>query len=366
MHRQVPTARRQPLRALGVAAVAGIAATSLLLPAGGSARSQAAPKPTGQPRVSGTPVEGRTLRTSNGTWSGTAPITFRYRWLRCDASGGGANGVNCAPIPGETTRAHILTHADVGHTLRSRVTATNADGTASVNSNPTSVVKAASAGRPTNQSPPTISGTPQEGQTLTAHRGTWSGDQPITYTYQWVRCDQSGGSCANITGATSATYALKSVDVGNTLRVRVTAKNSLGSRASTSAPTSVIAKAGAPAGSAISVNDVSLPNRLIIDRVSYRPSTARPGRRVIARFRVSDSHDHRVSGALVFVVGIPFGVSSTPPEAATGPDGWVTFSMRATRRAGRGGIVYFVRARKAGEPLLAGVSTRRLTFLPGS
>jgi hypothetical protein len=72
-----------------------------------------------------------------------------------------------------------------------------------------------------------------------------------------------------------------------------------------------------------------------------------------------------VSGAMVFVVGIPFGVSTTPPEAVTGPDGWVTFSMRATRRAGRGGIVYFVRARKPGEPLLAGVSTRRLTFLPG-
>jgi hypothetical protein len=39
--------------------------------------------------------------------------------------------------------------------------------------------------------------------------------------------------------------------------------------------------------------------------------------------------------------------------------------MRVTRRAGSKGIVYFVRARKAGEPLLGGVSTRRLTFLPG-
>jgi hypothetical protein len=364
MQRQVRTARRQRFRALGAAAVVSIVAASLLMPAGSSARAQAAPKPTGQPRVSGTPTQGRTLTTSNGSWSGTAPITFRYRWLRCDASGGGPNGINCATIPGETTKAHILTRADVGHTIRSRVIATNQDGTAGANSNPTAVVKA-SAGRPASQSPPTISGTPQEGQTLTAHRGTWGGEQPITYTYQWVRCDSNGGSCSNISGATTATYVLKTVDVSNTLRVRVTAKNSLGARASTSAPTSVVTKAGAPAGAAISVNDVSLPNRLIIDRVSYRPATARPGRRIIARYRVSDSHDHRVSGALVFVVGIPFGVSSTPPEAATGPDGWVTFALRATRRAGRNGIVYFVRARKAGEPLLAGVSTRRLTFLPG-
>ena len=363
MQRQVriPIGRRS--RTLAAGAIAALVGTSLLLPAGGSARSQAAPKPTGQPRISGTNIEGRTLRTSNGTWSGTV-ASFRYRWLRCDASGGGTNGVNCATIPGETTRAHILTHADVGHTLRSRVIASNTDGTTSVVSNPTAVVRA-SAGRPTSQTPPTISGTPQDGQTLTANRGTWSGEQPITYAYQWTRCDQSGGSCANISGATSATYVLKAVDVGNALRVRVTAKNSLGSRTSTSAPTSAVAKAGAPAGAAISVNDVSLPNRLIIDRVSYRPATARPGRRITARYRVSDSHDHRVSGAMVFVVGIPFGVSSTPPEAVTGPDGWVTFSMRATRRAGRGGIVYFVRARKPGDPLLAGVSTRRLTFLPG-
>jgi hypothetical protein len=362
MQRQarIPEGRRFRAPAVTVAAVIG---ASLLLPAGGSARSQAAPKPTGQPRISGTTIEGRTLNTSNGTWSGTV-ASFSYRWLRCDASGGGTNGVNCATIPGETTRAHILTHADVGHTLRSRVIASNTDGTSTAVSNPTAVVRA-SAGRPANHSAPTISGTPQDGQTLTAHRGTWSGEQPITFAYQWTRCDQSGGSCASISGAAAATYPLKSVDVGNTLRVRVTARNSLGSRTSTSGPTSVVAKAAAPAGAAISVNDVSLPNRLIIDRVSYRPATARPGRRIIARYRVSDSHDHRVSGAMVFVVGIPFGVSSTPPEAVTGPDGWVTFSMRATSRAGRNGIVYFVRARKPGEPLLAGVSTRRLTFLPG-
>jgi hypothetical protein len=354
MHRQ----------ALTVPALAAFIAAALVVPAGGSARSQTAPKPTGQPRISGTPTQGRTLTTSNGTWSGTTPLTFAYRWLRCDKSGGGVNGVNCATIPGETRKTYILVGADVGHTIRSRVIATNQDGTASANSNPTAVVRA-SAGRPANQSTPTISGTPQEGQTLTAHRGTWSGEQPISYAYRWSRCDQSGGSCSAISGATTATYTLKSVDVGNTLRVRVTATNSLGSRASTSAPTAVITKAGAPTGAAISVDDVSLPNRLIIDRVSYRPRVARPGRRIIARFRISDSHDHRVSGAMVFVVGIPFGTATTPPETASGPDGWVTLSLRATRRAGHAGIVFFVRARKAGEPLLGGVSTRRLTFLPG-
>ena len=88
---------------------------------------------------------------------------------------------------------------------------------------------------------------------------------------------------------------------------------------------------------------------------------------MIGRFRVSDSHGHPVAGALVFVVGLPFGTASTPPEAISGADGYVTFVIHPTPRAfgSSGGIVFFVRARKPGERLIGGVSTRRLTFLAG-
>src|SRR6266545_3433232 len=41
---------------------------------------------------------------------------------------------------------------------------------------------------PTNDTPPSIAGTPQAGQTLTASPGSWSGTQPLSYTYQWRRC----------------------------------------------------------------------------------------------------------------------------------------------------------------------------------
>jgi hypothetical protein len=349
----------------GAAALA-VAIAALLIPAGGSARSQVAPKNVGEPRVTGTVVQGETLATTNGTWSGSSPITFQYRWLRCDTSGGGVNGVTCTTISGETRKTYVLTSADVGHRIRSRVIASNADGSASENSNATAVVKASStAGRPVNTNPPTISGTPQQNQTLTANRGSWTGGQPQTYTYQWRRCDTTGGSCADISGATGSTYLLKDVDVDRTLRVRVTAKNSLGSTAATSTPTGVVRKAGVPSGTTISINDVALPNRLIIDRVSFSPFILRSRRTVVARFRVADTQNHTVQGALVFVVGIPFGNMTTPPEQATGPDGYVTFVMRPTSRLRlvRGSQPFFVRARKASDRLIGGVSTRRLVNL---
>jgi hypothetical protein len=345
--------------------IAAAAAAALAIAGSGSAGAQTAPANQGQPSVRGAAVQGETLTTTNGTWTGTSPITFRYRWLRCDTTGGGVNGVNCTTIAGETRKTYILRRADVGHRIRSRVIATNADGTSSANSNATATVKAsATAGRPLNQKPPTISGTAQQGQTLTANPGTWTGGQPITYAFQWRRCDQSGGSCSDISGATDKTYVPTSADVGNTVRVRVTAKNSLGSRAATSTPTAVISKAEAPVGSAVSISEVALPNRLKIDQYTFQPNRLRRRGRVIARFHVSDSRNHSVVGALVFVEGVPLGQTApSHAERATGADGWVSFTIRATSRLqlkGSNRFAFFLRARKAGEDPLGGVTARRL------
>ena len=106
----------------------------------------------------------------------------------------------------------------------------------------------ASGSPPVNSSPPTVAGSAAKGQTLTAASGSWTGLTPITYAYQWQRCNSSGSSCGSIGRATSQNYVVSSGDVGRTLRVAVTAKNDDGSVEALSGATAAITNVGsAPA-----------------------------------------------------------------------------------------------------------------------
>src|SRR5262245_40590628 len=73
---------------------------------------------------------------------------------------------------------------------------------------------AATSAAPVNQNLPTINGKAEVGVTLTANPGTWT-NNPSDFAYLWRRCDQTGGSCANIGGATTREYMLKNVDREN-------------------------------------------------------------------------------------------------------------------------------------------------------
>src|SRR5437868_2559330 len=71
---------------------------------------------------------------------------------------------------------------------------------------------------PNNLTPPSISGTAQVPNTLTASTGTWQG-KVLKSAYQWLRCDSNGASCTAISGVRSSTDTLSTADVGDTLRV---------------------------------------------------------------------------------------------------------------------------------------------------
>jgi hypothetical protein len=240
---------------------------------------------------------------------------------------------------------------------------------------------AASQAAPANQTPPTLSGTPEVGKTLTANTGNWTGTAPITFVYRFQRCDKDGGDC--FTGGSTAlkTYVVTPTDVGKTIRVRVTATNAEGSANATSVPSAVVRAAAAPApptppatptgcaGNApIQIANVKAPDRLTVDGQMINPTiVGRSTGSLTLRFHVS-CKGKAVQGALVYATAVPFNQFRVPAEQPTGADGWA--QLTTTQLSGFPAadkqelLVVFVRARKGGEDPLGGVSSRRLVSFP--
>ena len=222
---------------------------------------------------------------------------------------------------------------------------------------------------PTNTAAPTISGTPQVGQTLTATPGTWTSDTTPTYTYAWQRCDAQGANCAAISGATASTYTVQTADVDKTLRVVVTATNPTGSSSATATQTAVVTQAG-PQGAikltngqtSVPATSVGLPERLIVDSVKFTPGRLTSRAPFVARFHVADTRGYVVRDSLVRVTALPYAWARTGTEVRTDQSGWATVNVTPTVNMplGHNALVMFVRARVEGQSLLAGSSTRRL------
>jgi hypothetical protein len=98
--------------------------------------------------------------------------------------------------------------------------------------------------KPVNTKPPTISPalSVKVGTALTGSQGTWS-NTPTTYRYYWFRCDNNGGSCTKISGATTTSYTVTSSDVNHTIRFQVTAANADGDTSVSTDPTNEIQQA---------------------------------------------------------------------------------------------------------------------------
>jgi hypothetical protein len=231
---------------------------------------------------------------------------------------------------------------------------------------------AASTAKPVNTSPPTISGTPQEGKQLHGDRGNWD-NNPNSYAYAWLRCDNDGGSCSTIGGANTQNYTLKSADVGNTVRFRVRATNNDGQTTATSVPSAVIQKAstptpppsnGCPPSGSNQVSQMSLPAKLIIDQFQSNPSTLDGGTQSFTlRVHVTSTCGGPVSGALVYGTPTPFN-QFDETQTNTASDGWATLNFSRQANYPVNGkqqiLAMFLRASKPGENVLVGITGYRL------
>ncbi|WP_427133485.1 hypothetical protein [Pseudarthrobacter sp. S9] len=174
------------------------------------------------PTISGAGQVGSTLTANASSW-GPSPVILAYQWYRSGVAIAGANAVTYA-----------LAVADARNTITVSVTGSKAGySTVTKKSAPTAAVANGSL----SATPiPTITGTPQVGQTLTATAGIWA-PSPASFSYQWYRAG------VLITGANAATYTPTASDVATSLTVKVTgSKSGYTTVAKTSAPTAGIAK----------------------------------------------------------------------------------------------------------------------------
>jgi hypothetical protein len=184
------------------------------------------------PSITGLLQDGGLLAALTGAWSGSEPLSFSYLWETCDAA-----GLNCQEVSGAVGSTLGLLASAVGSTVRVIVTATNSAGSTTATSEPTSLVKAL---LPSNTALPSITGLLQDGSSLTALLGSWSGTGPLSFSQVWELCDAAGQNCKAIEGAVGSTLALIGGEVGDTVRLAVTASNGAGSTTATSEPTSII------------------------------------------------------------------------------------------------------------------------------
>lgn len=178
------------------------------------------PQNTSLPVISGVLQVGQMLTSTSGVWT-NGPVMFNYQWNRFGVV-----------IPGATSSSYFPVSADVGFPLTITVTAQNTIGKGLP---ATSLATSPIAGLvPVNTSLPSISGTAQVGQTLTAANGIWT-NIPTNFAYQWNR----GGVA--IVGAMSSTYVPVAADVSALLSVTIISSNSAGSSSpATSAATSAV------------------------------------------------------------------------------------------------------------------------------
>ena len=194
---------------------------------------------TGAPTITGTARVGETLAADVSAIvdaDGLDTATFSYQWLADDMAIAGANG-----------SGYTLTSAEQGKAITVTASFTDAAGNPeTLTSDPTGEVEA----KPNTQATglPTISGTVQVGQTLTADTSgidDEDGLNQVVFSYQWIRND--GNADEDIAGATGSSYTLTEDDEGTVIKVTVTFTDEAGNpETRTSDPTAEVESQAGP------------------------------------------------------------------------------------------------------------------------
>ena len=239
-HDVLHTYRVKAINAVGLSRQSNFVGVTPTLPAEPAQNSPA----TGAPTINGTAQVGQTLTVYTSGIAdadGLSGATFSYQWIAND-------GTSDTDITGETDFTYILVAADEGKTIKVRVSFTDDAGNEETLTSAATVSVAARPNSPATGAP-IIGGTVQVGETLTADTSGIAdadGLSGATFSYQWVAND--GGTDADISSETDATYTLVAADVGDTIKVKVTFTDDAGNEeALTSGATDAVAAADPPA-----------------------------------------------------------------------------------------------------------------------
>ena len=203
---------------------------------------------TGAPTISGTAQVGETLTADTSPIAdedGLENVSYSYQWIRSD------NGAD-TDISGETDSTYTLVLADLGKTIEVQVTFTDDDDNAETLTSVATEPVSAAANNPAT-GVPTISGTVQVGEALTADTSGITDEDGltnVTFSYQWLADD------ADIQGDTGSTYTLTDDDVGKVIKVKATFTDNAGNEESltSEATAEVTARPNSPATGAPTIS----------------------------------------------------------------------------------------------------------------